>query len=137
MKKKTNMLFAVVLLCALVICFSACNTKNNSGNATNGEMSEKGKLILEGLIDVLETFDNGSEISVTKVTLTPVNFLSERVSVMLSIPVVATDGTTSYNWRLVNFYIEIANKMDATASQPEVTVEQLNAALKEYWSNNN
>lgn len=133
MKKKANIILSVVLLCALVICFSACNTKNNGNSKATDEITEKGKKILEGLIGVLETYENPNEITVTKVSLTPVNFLSERVSVMLSIPTVASDGTVSYNWRLINYTINIENKMDASSTQPEITVDEINAALKKHW----
>ncbi|MGN0795701.1 MAG: hypothetical protein ACI4MT_01950 [Christensenellales bacterium] len=133
MKKKANIILSVVLLCALVICFYACNTKNNGNSKATDEITEKGKKILEGLIGVLETYENPNEITVTKVSLTPVNFLSERVSVMLSIPTVASDGTVSYNWRLINYTINIENKMDASSTQPEITVDEINAALKKHW----
>lgn len=133
MKKKANIILSVVLLCALVICFSACNTKNNGNSKATDEITEKGKKILEGLIGVLETYENPNEITVTKVSLTPVNFLSERVSVMLAIPTVASDGTVSYNWRLINYTIDVENKMDASSTQPEITVDEINAALKKHW----
>lgn len=131
--KKRAVILVVTLLIVCVLCFSACGTKNGGTNASDGKLSDKGKKILEGLIAQVESLSNRSEIEVLQVNVTPVNFFSERVSVLIAIPETSTDGATTIKRKLVKYNIEIENKMDSASYNAEIDVKRLNSELKSYF----
>ena len=131
--KKRAVILVVTLLIVCVLCFSACGTKNGGTNASDGKLSDKGKKILEGLIAQVESLSNRSEIEVLQVNITPVNFFSERVSVLIAIPETSTDGATTIKRKLVKYNIEIENKMDSASYDAEIDASRLNSELKAYW----
>ncbi len=131
--KKRAVILVVTLLIVCVLCFSACGTKNGGTNASDGKLSDKGKKILEGLIAQVESLSNRSEIEVLQVNVTPVNFFSERVSVLIAIPETSTDGATTIKRKLVKYNIEIENKMDSASYDAEIDASRLNSELKAYW----
>lgn len=131
--KKRAVILVVTLLIVCVLCFSACGTKNGGTNASDGKLSDKGKKILEGLIAQVESLSNRSEIEVLQVNVTPVNFFSERVSVLIAIPETSTVGATTIKRKLVKYNIEIENKMDSASYDAEIDASRLNSELKAYW----
>lgn len=131
--KKRAVILVVTLLIVCVLCFSACGTKNGGTNASDGKLSDKGKKILEGLIAQVESLSNRSEIEVLQVNVTPVNFFSERVSVLIAVPETSTDGATTIKRKLVKYNIEIENKMDSASYDAEIDASRLNSELKAYW----
>ena len=133
--KKRAVILVVTLLIVCVLCFSACGTKNGGTNASDGKLSDKGKKILEGLIAQVESLSNRSEIEVLQVNVTPVNFFSERVSVLIAIPEMSTDGATTIKRKLVKYNIEIENKMDSASYNAGIDVKRLNSELKSYFEN--
>ena len=98
-------------------------------------MSDKGKKILEGLIAQVESLSNRSEIEVLQINVTPVNFFSERVSVLIAIPETSVDGVTTIKRKLVKYNIEIENKMDSASYNAGIDVKRLNSELKSYFEN--
>ncbi len=131
--KKRAVILVVTLLIVCVLCFSACGTKNGGTNASDGKLSDKGKKILEGLIAQVESLSNRSEIEVLQINVTPVNFFSERVSVLIAIPETSVDGVTTIKRKLVKYNIEIENKMDSASYDAEIDASRLNSELKAYW----
>lgn len=133
--KKRAIVLVVTLLIVCVLCFSACGTKNGGTNASDGKLSDKGKKILEGLIAQVESLSNRSEIEVLQINVTPVNFFSERVSVLIAIPETSVDGVTTIKRKLVKYNIEIENKMDSASYNAGIDVKRLNSELKSYFEN--
>ncbi len=133
--KKRAIILVVTLLIVCVLCFSACGTKNGGTNASDGKLSDKGKKILEGLIAQVESLSNRSEIEVLQINVTPVNFFSERVSVLIAIPETSVDGVTTIKRKLVKYNIEIENKMDSASYSAGIDVKRLNSELKSYFEN--
>lgn len=133
--KKGAIILVVTLLIVCVLCFSACGTKNGGTNASDGKLSDKGKKILEGLIAQVESLSNRSEIEVLQINVTPVNFFSERVSVLIAIPETSVDGVTTIKRKLVKYNIEIENKMDSASYNAGIDVKRLNSELKSYFEN--
>lgn len=133
--KKRAVILVVTLLIVCVLCFSACGTKNGGTNASDGKLSDKGKKILEGLIAQVESLSNRSEIEVLQINVTPVNFFSERVSVLIAIPETSVDGVTTIKRKLVKYNIEIENKMDSASYSAGIDVKRLNSELKSYFEN--